>query len=67
MNEKQKKLLMLDFTRLMIKKHLLKEKLSPEEEQLLQKIPEKLQMTPEEIFRATFPILIKMNNTNQRN
>ena len=58
MDVKQKQKLMLHFTQLMIKKHLLKKNLSLEEEQLLQLIPTQLQMKPQDIFRATLPILI---------
>ena len=63
MDERQKNGLMLDFTRLMIKKQLLKQKLSAEEEQRLQQIPKKLQMTPTEIFHATFPLLMGQRNS----
>ncbi len=66
MDEKQKNTLMLDFTRLMIKKRLLKEKLTSEEESLIQQIPQQLQMKPREIFQATFPLLLGKNNQTNK-
>ena len=63
MDERQKNGLMLDFTRLMIKKQLIKQKLSAEEEQRLQQIPKQLHMTPTEIFHATFPLLMEQHNS----
>ncbi len=61
LTEKEKKRLILRYTQLMINKHLLKEKLSPEEEEMITSIPKLLGMSHKEIIQESAKITLGKN------